>query len=81
MRIIYVLFVGLLSVILVIGCKEKSNRVTNLSDEELLDLVQHRTFQYFWDEAEPVSGMARERYHVDGEYPDNDQEVVTTGGD
>lgn len=67
------------------GCKENSNSNKNqpavkLSDEELLDLVEQQTFQYFWDGAEPISGMARERYHVDGEYPDNDQEVVTTGG-
>ncbi len=51
-----------------------------LSDEELMDLVQERTFRYFWDGAEPVSGMARERYHVDGHYPGDDKDVVTTGG-
>ncbi len=51
-----------------------------LSDEELIDLVQERTFRYFWDGAEPVSGMARERYHVDGHYPGDDKDVVTTGG-
>ncbi|MEJ7736312.1 MAG: glucoamylase family protein [Chitinophagaceae bacterium] len=42
--------------------------------------VQRTTFQYFWDGAEPVSGLARERFHVDGDYPDNDKNVVTTGG-
>ena len=66
------------------GCKERQkqsqNQSANLSDEELLDLVQRQTFQYFWDGAEPVSGMARERYHVDGDYPENDKEVVTSGG-
>ena len=51
-----------------------------LTDEELIDLVQERTFQYFWDGAEPNSGMARERYHVDGEYPQDDKHIVTTGG-
>ncbi len=51
-----------------------------LTDEQLLDSVQYRFFQYFWDGAEPVSGMARERYHVDGNYPQNDMHVVTTGG-
>ncbi len=51
-----------------------------ITDEALLDSVQHRTFNYFWDGAEPTSGMARERYHVDGEYPQNDQNVVTSGG-
>ena len=51
-----------------------------LSDEELLDSVQYRTFQYFWEGAEPNSGMARERFHVDDVYPQNDKHIVTTGG-
>jgi len=51
-----------------------------LSDEELLDKVQYATFQYFWDGAEPNSGMARERYHMDGDYPQDDRNVVTAGG-
>ena len=38
------------------------------------------TFQYFWDGAEPTSGLARERFHVDGVYPQNDKNVVTSGG-
>lgn len=54
--------------------------IGKITDDSLLTLVQYRTFQYFWDGAEPVSGMARERYHVDGVYPDNDMNVVTTGG-
>ncbi|MDB5223891.1 MAG: hypothetical protein JWN83_2558 [Chitinophagaceae bacterium] len=49
-------------------------------DEELYTLVQKQTFQYFWEGAEPNSGMARERFHEDGIYPDNDKNVVTTGG-
>ncbi len=51
-----------------------------LSDEELLDTVQKQTLKYFWDYAEPNSGMARERFHPDGDYPRNDSHVVTTGG-
>ena len=39
-------------------------------DEQLLDTVQYQTFQYFWDGAEPNSGMACERIHTDGEYPE-----------
>jgi hypothetical protein len=42
--------------------------------------VQRSTFQYFWEGAEPVSGLARERYHVDNVYPENDKNVVTIGG-
>jgi hypothetical protein len=51
-----------------------------VSDDSLLTIVQHQTFRYFWDGAEPVSGMARERYHVDGIYPQNDKHIVTSGG-
>ncbi|MHA7128876.1 glucoamylase family protein [Algoriphagus namhaensis] len=51
-----------------------------LSDEQLLDTVAYATFQYFWDGAEPNSGMAPERIHLDGIYPANDQHIVTTGG-
>jgi hypothetical protein len=63
--------------------KDNSGSDTNpvlISDDSLLTLVQYRTFQYFWDGAEPVSGMARERFHIDGLYPDNDMNVVTSGG-
>src|SRR5262245_58124826 len=49
-------------------------------DEAIFTEVQKQTFQYFWDGAEPNSGMARERIHVDSVYPDNDQNIVTTGG-
>lgn len=51
-----------------------------LTDEQLVDVVQKETFKYFWDYAEPNSGLARERYHPDGNYPQNDAHVVTTGG-
>lgn len=51
-----------------------------ISDDSLLNLVEYRTFQYFWDGAEPFSGMARERFHEDGIYPENDQDVIATGG-
>ena len=51
-----------------------------ISEDSLLTLVQYRTFQYFWEGAEPNSGMARERFHVDGVYPENDKHVVTSGG-
>ncbi len=49
-------------------------------DEALYTLVQKQTFQYFWDGAEPNSGMARERFHEDGIYPADDKNVVTSGG-
>ena len=39
-----------------------------------------QTFQYFWDGAEPNSGLARERFHADNVYPQNDKNIVTSGG-
>ena len=51
-----------------------------MSEEQLLDMVQFYTFRYFWDGAEPNSGMARERIHLDGNYPNDDADGVTTGG-
>ncbi len=51
-----------------------------LSDNALLDLVQKQTFKYFWEGAEPTSGMARERLHVNNIYPGNDKNTVTSGG-
>mgnify|MGYP001183546138 FL=1 len=49
-------------------------------DTALFRRVQQQTFQYFWDGAEPVSGLARERFHVDNNYPENDKHIVTSGG-
>lgn len=60
--------------------KDETSSTAPLSLDSLLTLIQYRTFQYFWEGAEPVSGMACERIHTDGVYPENDQNVVTTGG-
>ncbi len=57
-----------------------SGNASSLTDEQLLDTIQLLTFQYFWDGAEPVSGMARERFHVDGVYPQDDKHIITSGG-
>ncbi len=50
------------------------------SDTELLDLVQQQTFNYFWEGAEPISGLARERIHLDNVYPSHDKDIITIGG-
>ena len=55
-------------------------QVKQISDSVLLDKVQQQTIKYFTEGAEPNSGMARERYHVDNDYPEHDQNVVTSGG-
>ena len=61
-------------------CKSPAAKEDRLSDDALMDTVQRRTFNYFWEGAEPNSGLARERIHLDGDYPEKDQNVVTTGG-
>lgn len=50
------------------------------SDDEFLTYIQRQHFRYMWDGAEPNSGMAPERIHMDGHYPQDDEDVVTTGG-
>lgn len=57
------------------------NRPTSFnSDEEMLDYIQRVSLNYMWDGAEPTSGLARERIHLDNHYPQNDKDVITTGG-
>lgn len=73
----------LIITLMVIACTSKTDKQSSapqISEDSLLTLVQYQTFQYFWDNAEPVSGMGRERTHMDGNYPQQDQNVVTTGG-
>ncbi len=43
-----------------------------ITDDALLTLIEQQTFMYFWDFAEPVSGMARER--------NTSGNLVTSGG-
>ena len=69
----------------VLGCgpgqrANKKSTAIPLTYDSIYNDVQRTTFQYFWDGAEPVSGLARERFHVDNVYPQNDKNVVTVGG-
>ncbi len=76
--------ISLVSSFLVLSCAVTltscKSTAASISDEQLLDTIQLTTFQYFWDGAEPVSGMARERFHMDGNYPQDDKHIITTGG-
>ena len=51
---------------------DKTDKFPQIPDEDLLTLVQERTFKYFWDYAHPVSGLARERL--------GSGDTVTSGG-
>lgn len=51
---------------------DESEKFDQISDDELLTLVQKQTFGYFYNYAHPVSGLARERTGSD--------DTVTSGG-
>lgn len=51
---------------------DSSDKFPLITDNQLLDTVQRRTFRYFWEFGHPVSGMSRER--------NTSGDVVTTGG-
>ena len=81
------LFFSCITLLIVIAaCNSGKNVTTNTTspiateDTALFRLVQEQTFQYFWDGAEPNSGLARERFHSDNVYPTHDKNIVTSGG-
>jgi len=80
------LFFGCVTIIIIAACNSGKNVAINnnspiaTEDTALFRLVQQQTFQYFWDGAEPTSGLARERFHSDNVYPQNDKTTVTSGG-
>ena len=80
MKKIYTLLISIILFLPFVCFRAYKDKRFVLSNDSLLTTIQYRTFQYFWDGAEPVSGLARERLHVDGVYPENDMNVITTGG-
>ncbi len=60
--------------------KNQDKALPDAQTREVYDQVMRSTFNYFWEGAEPNSGLARERVHMDGVYPQNDQSVITSGG-
>ncbi|HTN20367.1 MAG TPA: glucoamylase family protein [Pelobium sp.] len=51
---------------------DNKDKFPQISDNDLLTLIQKQTFKYFWDFGHPNSGLARER--------NTSGDVVTTGG-
>ena len=51
---------------------DSSNKFDVVSDNQLLDIIQRKTFSYFWEFGHPTSGLARER--------NNSEDLVTSGG-
>ena len=54
------------------GSGDKPLVEIQLTDEKLLDVVQHQAFKYFYDFAHPVSGLASER--------NTSVDTITSGG-
>ena len=85
MNIKSLLLTALLS-LLVTACSTPSSvnpskpDIDNLSDEALLDTLQRAHLDYMWTGADPVSGLAYERIHTDGDYGYDDPSIITTGG-
>jgi hypothetical protein len=80
-----ILLISMLFVCIAFACSSNKKNIATVNKipveyDSIYTKVQHATFQYFWDGAEPNSGMGRERFHVDDVYPQNDKNVVTTGG-
>ena len=51
---------------------DTSDKFARIPTDDLLTLVQEKTFKYFWDHAHPVSGLSRERL--------GSGNIVTSGG-
>ncbi|MCD6462597.1 MAG: hypothetical protein J7L52_02730 [Thermotogae bacterium] len=45
--------------------KEEVKKMLEMGDEELLDYIQRKTFEYFWNEANPANGLVRDRSRPD----------------
>lgn len=76
-RILLSLFAG----VLLLACSQHKPLPPQTfdNDEAFLDFIQQIHLNYMWDGAGDVSGLARERIHMDGIYPENDQDVIATG--
>lgn len=59
--------------------EKKETVIKDQNFEALLDTVQATTFKYFWEFAEPLSGMARERSQKDA-FDGNSRNLITIGG-
>src|ERR1700761_5143473 len=53
--------------------------LASLPDEALLEIVQRQTFNFFWDGAHPVSGLAPDRCTTGENAPDDKMAIGGTG--
>ncbi|MGZ5287139.1 MAG: glucoamylase family protein [Flavisolibacter sp.] len=76
----FAVFICLLAMACGTSKKSQEDHFPDVQTRDIYEDVMKSTFNYFWDGAEPNSGLARERIHMDGVYPQNDQNVITSGG-
>lgn len=79
--------ISFFSILLLFNCHKKKESIAQTElkpklfiENQLLDTIQKQTINYFWDGAEPNSGLARERLHMDNIYPTSPKNTITTGG-
>jgi len=72
------------TIVVLTACESKTQNQKQTQDSKAdayLDTIQLQTINYFWKEADKtLSGLAPERVHMDNIYPQNDANVITTGG-
>ncbi len=82
---LYTLNCAIALAIAMMGCKPEpetnnSRSRDEVQDSVLLNTVQRASMDYMWAGADPVSGLAYERIHLDNNYGYNDPKVITIGG-
>ena len=69
------------AILLLVLCGGFVSAQTRLSpqDQTFLDDLEHRSFQYFWDQADPITGLIPDRARIDGTLlDDNHRNVAST---
>src|SRR5678816_3046722 len=69
------------AILLLVLCGGYVSAQSRLSpqDQTFLDDLEHRSFQYFWDQADPATGLIPDRARMDGSsLDDNHRNVAST---
>ena len=69
------------AILLLVLCAEYLSAQSKFSpqDQTFLDDLEHRSFQYFWDQADPTTGLIPDRARIDGTLlDDNHRNVAST---
>lgn len=69
----------LLSVVLGLAARGAGTNASAVSDDEFLNEVERRSFQFFLKETEPATGLVPDRAGADGSWRENVASVAATG--